>query len=171
MFKPLFKPLQIKSCDRCQRIQPVLKSQGSELHPISVSPRVWNLVGMDLIGPFKVTPRNNKYVLTMTCYFSKWVEAFPLPDKSATCVAHAIYAAYCRHGAPSDIITDQGREFVNKVCIHMRKGLIITVHPCIFFLQLCETLHSNFKVKQRISAAYHPQSNGLDERTNQTIKK
>lgn len=70
---------------------------------------------MDLIGPLKVTPRKNQYVLTMTCYFSKWVEAFPLPDKSAASVAGAIYAAYCRHGSPNDIITDQGREFVNKV--------------------------------------------------------
>ena len=45
------------------------------------------------------------------------LEAFALPDKSADSVARGIYAAYCRHGAPNDIITDQGREFVNKVTI------------------------------------------------------
>lgn len=70
---------------------------------------------MDLMGPFKMTPRKNKYILTMTCYFNKWVEAFPLLDKSASSIAHAIYSAYCWHGAPVDIITDQGREFVNQV--------------------------------------------------------
>ena len=70
---------------------------------------------MDLIGPLKITPRKNKFILTMTCYFSKWVEAFPLPDKSANGVAQGIYTAYCRHGAPNDIITDQGKEFVNQV--------------------------------------------------------
>ena len=53
-----------------------------------------------------------------SCKFvSKWVEAFALPDKSADSVARGIYAAYCRHDAPNDIITDQGREFVNKVTI------------------------------------------------------
>ena len=72
---------------------------------------------MDLIGPLKVTTRRNQFILTMTCYFSKWVKAFALPDKSADSVARGIYAAYCRHGAPNDIITDQGREFVNKVTI------------------------------------------------------
>ena len=97
----------------------MLKSQTNELHPIPVSPEVWSLVGVDLIGPFQVTSRGNQFVMTMTCYFSKWVEAFPLPDKSASSVAQAIYAAYCRHGAPNNIITDQGREFVNQVCIYM----------------------------------------------------
>lgn len=70
---------------------------------------------MDLIGPLKVTPRKNQFILTMTCYFSKWIEAFPLIDKSAKSVAQGIFAAYCRHGAPKDIITDQGKEFINQV--------------------------------------------------------
>ena len=61
--------------------------------------------------------RGHQYVLTMTCYFSKWVEAFALPDKSALSVSKALFAAYCRHGAPNDIITDQGREFVNQVSV------------------------------------------------------
>ena len=52
---------------------------------------------MDLIGPFKKIMQGNQYVLTMTCYFSKWVEAFAIPDKTACCVATAIYMAYCRH--------------------------------------------------------------------------
>ena len=72
---------------------------------------------MDLIGPLKLTSHGNQYLLTMTCYFSKWNEAFPIRDKSAVSVAQAIYSAYCRHGAPNEIITDQGREFVNQVLI------------------------------------------------------
>ena len=45
---------------------------------------------MDLIGPMPVTPRGNKYVITLTDYFSKWAEAAPLPDKSALGVAKFI---------------------------------------------------------------------------------
>ena len=107
--------MQIKHCDRCQRNQPVLKSQSQELMPIPVKADVWNLVGMDLIGPFKKSRKGHKFILTMTCYFSKWVEAFPIVEKSAACVASALYTAYCRHGSPCEIITDQGREFVNQV--------------------------------------------------------
>ena len=70
---------------------------------------------MDLIGPLKRTRKGNQYILKMTCCFSKWVEAFALRDKLAHSVAHAVYTSYCRHGAPSNIITDQGREFINAV--------------------------------------------------------
>ena len=42
---------------------------------------------------------------------------------------------------------------------------------CDCVSQVGETLYSTSKVKHKITAAYHPQSNGLDERTNQTLKK
>ena len=106
---------QIRSCDRCQRMQRVLQKPTAELHPIAVKPKVWSLVGMDLVGPLQKTAKGNQYILTMTCYFSKWVEAMPLANKSAFCVAQAIFSVYCRHGAPNNIITDQGREFINHV--------------------------------------------------------
>ena len=92
-----------------------MQAQAQELRPIPVKPDVWSLVGMDLIGPLTKSSSGNQYILTMTCYFSKWVEAFPLPDKSA--VAKGIYSAYCRHGAPDEITSDQGREFLNQVLL------------------------------------------------------
>ena len=57
---------------------------------------------------------------------------------------------HCRFGAPRSIISDQGREFVNKVC----KRLFI----------LTGTRH-------KIASAYHPQCNGLVEHYNQTIQR
>lgn len=55
-------------------------------------PKVWCQVGMDWIGPMPETPRGNKYIVTLTDYFSKWAEAAPLPDKSAIGVAKFIYS-------------------------------------------------------------------------------
>ena len=102
-------------CERCQRNAPQLKTAAIELQPIAVAPKVWYLVGMDLIGPFKATAQRHQYVLTMTDYFTKFVEAVPIEDKSAISVARGIYKVYCRQGAPVHIITDQGKEFVNQV--------------------------------------------------------
>jgi len=34
----------------------------------------------DLLGPFPVTPRKNRYVLVVTDHFSKWVEIFAVAD-------------------------------------------------------------------------------------------
>ena len=85
------------------------------LHPVKVVSKVWYLVGIDLIDASKVSAKGNRYLLTMTDYFSKYVKAIPLPDKSAVTVAKGLYKAYCHHGAPAHIISVQGREFLKQV--------------------------------------------------------
>lgn len=69
-----------------------LKTSAAELHPIPVKAQIWSQVGMDLIGPLTETPRGNKYIITLTDYFSKWAEATALPDKSADGVARFMYS-------------------------------------------------------------------------------
>ncbi|KAL3977890.1 ubiquitin-conjugating enzyme E2 D [Sarotherodon galilaeus] len=53
-------------------------------------------------------------------------------------------------GMVRKIITDQGKEFVN---------------------QLNNSIFSMLNIKHAVSSAYHPQTNGQDERTNQNIKR
>jgi IS30 family transposase len=76
---------------------------------------VWYLIGIDLIDAHKISKKGNKFILTMTDYFTKYVEGCPIPDKSANSVERALYSTFCRHGSPAHIISDQGREFVNQV--------------------------------------------------------
>ena len=86
---------------------------------------------MDLIGPFKPSALGYKFVLTMTDYFSKYVETTPIIDKSADSVAKGIYKIYCRQGAPVHIITDQGKEFVNQVWVTIvNYDVHATIHTC-----------------------------------------
>ena len=91
-----------------------------------------------------------RYIITCTDYFTKWVEAAPLPTKEAKGVAGFLYSLFCRHGVPKRIQSDQGREFVNSLTNHLFK--LTGVHHII-------------------STAYHPQTNGLDERFNQTLQR
>ena len=49
---------------------------------------------MDLVGPLHTTPRGNKYIMTITDYYTKWAEAEPLIDKSAASVSSVLYTAY-----------------------------------------------------------------------------
>ena len=128
-------------CDRCQQNAPQLKTAAMELQSIPVSPKVWYLVGMDLIGPFKATAMGHQFVLTMTDYFSKYVEAVPIKDKSAVSVAKGIYEVYCRQGAPVHIITDQGKEFVNQVAMHLRVATYYTI--CIHIAAAGYCMHNN----------------------------
>lgn len=59
------------------------------MQPISVKKPLY-MVGMDLIGSMKTTMAGNNYVLTMTDYFTKFVDFFPLKDKSAAEVCKGI---------------------------------------------------------------------------------
>ncbi|CAL8388919.1 unnamed protein product [Boreogadus saida] len=40
--------------------------------------------GVDLIGPFKASKNGNRFCLTATDFFTKWVEARTIKDKTAT---------------------------------------------------------------------------------------
>ena len=105
---------QINHCDRCQCNAPDYKSY-DVLHPVKVVPRVWYLIGIDLVNAHTRSKKGNKFILTLTDYFTKYVEACPIPDKSANSVARALYSTFCRHGSPAHIISDRGGEFVNQV--------------------------------------------------------
>jgi len=68
---------------------------------------------MDLTGPYNLTPRGNKYLLTFVDRFTRYVEAYPISSQNAEECAR-IYVAHIvtRHGTGSKLITDQGRNFV-----------------------------------------------------------
>ena len=45
-------------------------------------------------------------------YFTKWVEAYAIPNQEVTTVAkQLVHNLCCRYGAPMEIHTDQGRNF------------------------------------------------------------
>ena len=79
------------------------------------------MLGIDLMGSYQTTERGFKYIFTCTDYFTRWVEAFPIPDKTAKETAQCLVKLFCRHGAPEKVPTDQGREFANEV----RKPILI----------------------------------------------
>ena len=69
-----------------------------KLHPVSVvSP--WYHIGIDLIGPISPpSTQGNKYIFTISDYFTKFVVGIPLPDKCATTVAAALFKViHCFH--------------------------------------------------------------------------
>ena len=61
-----------------------------ELHPVPVvSP--WYHVGIDFIGPLPVSSRGKRYVLTVSDYFAKFVQAFAMETKHACGIADALF--------------------------------------------------------------------------------
>lgn len=106
-------------------------------------------VGVDVVGPLPLTDRGNKYVLTAMDYFTKWPEAYALPNQEAETVANALVGGmFSRLGVPESIHSDQGRNFESSV-----------------FNTMCKQLGMH---KTR-TTPLHPQSDGLVERFNRTL--
>ena len=104
----------IHSCVTCQRVNKRNEKPSNLLHCIEVT-SPWHRIGVDLISPLPRTASGNSYIVTCCDYFTKWPEAMALPDKSAAGVVKYLYVLITRHGCPSIIQTDQGKEFVNQV--------------------------------------------------------
>ena len=59
--------------------------------------------------------RENCIILTITDLFSKWTEAYALPDKPASSVVLALVNLFCNKGIPQAVLSDNGSEFCNEV--------------------------------------------------------
>ena len=83
--------MQVSHCDTCQRVNGKLSHVRPELHPVPVR-APWYHLGIDFIGPVApISPSGNRYILTISDYFTKWTESLPTPDKSAPETAQALF--------------------------------------------------------------------------------
>ena len=145
MIEDIMKYINI--CKSCQQQGKIFKKIGPELKGIPVPNEVMKQTGIDLCTLPEV--HGLKHLIVCIDYFSKRSEAKAVKDKGAPTVTKFLYEIICRHGCMRIQINDQGKEFVNEVS---------------------ENLHEMTGTEQRITSAYHPQSNGLCERQNRTIK-
>jgi hypothetical protein len=58
-------------------------------------------VAIDILGPLPETEHGKKYLLITMDHFTKWPEAFPLPNQEAATVAKVLVNDFfCRFGTP-----------------------------------------------------------------------
>ena len=106
-------------------------------------------VGIDVMGPLPETDKGNRFVLVIGDYWTKWMEAYPIPDHTASTVASVlVYQFISRFGIPQQIHSDQGREFEARL-----------------FQEMCELL----QVDKTRTTPWRPCSNGLVENFNRTL--
>ena len=66
----------------------------------------FTFTGIDLIGPLKESG-GNKYIATAVCYFTKFVEAKAMPNKTAEQVGIFIFELFLHYGVMKVVISDQ----------------------------------------------------------------
>ena len=138
----------VSTCDKCQRMGNISRKDEPPMHTI-LEVKLFDLWGMDFMGPFPPS-FNNLYILLAVDYVSKWVEAIPTSTNDARVVTQFLRSyIFSRFGTPRALITDNGTHFCNKM--------------------IDKVLHK-YGVRHHTSLAYHPQTNGQAEVSNQEIK-
>uniref|UniRef100_A0AAV2LLM9 Gypsy retrotransposon integrase-like protein 1 n=1 Tax=Knipowitschia caucasica TaxID=637954 RepID=A0AAV2LLM9_KNICA len=97
-------------------------------------------IALDIMGPLNETDRKNRYILVIQEYFTKWTEAFPIPDEKAVTMAEVVATEWvCRYGMPHSLHSDQGRNFESEV-----------------FQEMCLL----FGIEKTHTTSFRPQSDG-----------
>ncbi|KAJ6656598.1 hypothetical protein lerEdw1_003485 [Lerista edwardsae] len=134
----------IKMCETCQNAEHN-KSASKKTRPIKVeSP--WEVLGLDVYGPFPESCRGHTHILAVTDHYTKWVEAVPLQKREPFSVAKGLASVFYRFGASKNIFSSLSWDFCEEVS---------------------RLLSEQWNISQILTPA---NCTGLDSRTNELLK-
>ena len=110
-FPGLFKRVAayIERCVPCQ--QRNLTTINPPMGQHEVNPYPFSKIAGDVQGPFFRTDSGNVYIYSVICCYSGYLEAFPIPDKSADTILHILLdEIFPRHSIPLVYLSDNGME-------------------------------------------------------------
>ena len=98
----------VQNCDACQRHSGTTHKPFERLHTTLI-PWPFMRWGMDIVGKLPPAPGQNVFLLVLTDYFSKWVEAAAFSQvRDREVVSFIQTNIICRFGIPSEIVCDNG---------------------------------------------------------------
>lgn len=105
-------------------------------------------VAIDVVGPLPSTTSGNRFILVVVDYFTRWPEAYAIPNQKARTIAQKLVDEWvCRYGVMQMLHTDKGKNFESRI-----------------FKEMTDILG----IKKTRTTPYHPQSDGLVEIMNRT---
>ena len=140
-----------KYCRQCQSCSSYHRGHLPRSGPLQtmLTSNIFERCHVDITGPHPQTPRGSKYILTCVDAFSKWAEAFALPNREARTVARVLVEqVFCRLGTPVALLTDNAEELDGRL-----------------MQEICQLMDID---KQRTSF-YRPQTNSVAERFHATL--
>lgn len=138
------------SCHTCAHNKTSRHAPYGLLMPLPVPEGPWISIAMDFITDLP-NSEGMTTILTITDRFTKMAHFVPMPklpnaeETAATLIKEVVRL----HGLPRSIVSDRGSQFISHLWRRMLELL---------------------KIESRLSSAYHPESNGQSERTNQILQ-
>lgn len=138
----------VRECDVCSSHDEHVKVTKPPLQPIPRPGRAWQRVMVDVIGPMKGPP-SEQYGIVLVDLHSRWPEVALCGDATAGTIVKFLTSVFTRESAPEELVSDNG--------------------PAFRSAELGAFLRTQ-GVKQVFSSPYSPQTCGLVERFNRTVK-
>ena len=138
----------IRECPTCAKFKPPPKRSRAPLQQRKAGSPM-ERIALDILGPLPTTDNGNKYVLVVADYYTKYVEAYAVPDEKAETVAQKLVDEFIsRYGVPQEVHSDQGRNFESRL-----------------FQEVCRHLG----IRKTRTTPWNPKSDGMVERFNRTL--
>ena len=84
-----------RQCDVCAMHKTGPPKKHAELNQIKVGSPL-ELIAIDIMGPLPQTVNGNRFIVVVSDYFSKWTEAYALPQHTAKDVADILVPQWPR---------------------------------------------------------------------------
>lgn len=140
----------VRNCDVCQHVKIYPRKPHGALKPFDSTPRFWSVVTSDLITGLPPC-KGFDAIWTATDKGGKMIHIAPT---TSTLDSRGLYQLYLQnvwrlHGTQEKLVTDRGPQFASK---------------------FAREVNRNMQIETALSTAYHPQTDGQSERTNQDVE-
>jgi len=137
----------IKSCHNCQINKRLNGKPIGQLNPIPLTERPLDRLTFDYLGPLP-SSNNKKYILVAACNNTKFIFTKAVQSATAQSTIHFIIQIISQWGCFKQLSSDRGTHFKNKL-----------------ISDVCD----NLGIKQLLSTAYSPQTQGFVEKINHVL--
>jgi hypothetical protein len=137
--------------DTRQRVKAEHQRPAGLLQPLKIPEWKWEEITMDFIIGLPRTQKGYNSIWEVVDQLTKVAHFIPVNTTYSGARLAELYISriVCLHGVLKKIISDRGSQFTS---------------------QFWEQLHDSLDTKLRFSTAYHPQTDGQTERTNQVFE-
>lgn len=139
----------VSQCSICSNSEKSLKIVKSDFDKIPDDIEPWQLIHIDITGPFESAPASYRYLLTIVDHGSKFVEVFHDNNFTANNICKCIFSIFSRYGNPATVVTDNGPQFTSDEFIRFLRALGVRHTP---------------------TPVYYPEANAQAERFHRSLK-
>jgi transposase InsO family protein len=139
----------VRNCETCGKGKIWREQKRGLLKPLPIPDRPWQELAMDFITGLPKS-QGATAILAITDRLTKAGILIPMKKMESEDVAEALLThVFSHHGLPRAIVSDRGPQFAG-----------------LFWGAICRRLG----IKRRLSTAFHPETDGAQERSNQEIE-